>query len=215
MKPADSDVLRCERLRPDDLDSRRQIVKLHLESLPESLPSLLGPKVVDRYYGFLAASETDVVFMCRAGERILGAAVLSKAPDALMGKVVKHNLVVVAWRALVAAARSAKVANRIIRGYWHSKPPAAVQFTPEVVQIFVEENAQRQGIGRRLLEEVESYLRCASCSSYFVKTLPTSENRALDFYRRLGFVEVAEQRVQGVQFRFLKKELPPTGTTRE
>ena len=206
--PVDPDHLKCERLRPDDLDSRRQIAQLHLELLPDSLLSLLGLAVVERYYRLLATSETENVFFCRVRERVLGAAVLSTAPDTLMGRVLKHDLVVIAWRAMVRAMRSVKVARRLIRGCWYSKPPAAVRSIPEVVQIFVCADDRGQGIGRRMLGEVESHLRSESCSSYFVKTLPTSENRALGFYGQLGFVGVAEQRVQGVRFQFLKKELP-------
>ncbi len=196
-----------ERLQSSDFESRRQAATLHLASLPESLLSFLGLVRLERYYDYVTVAETETVFLYRSKEQVLGVAVLSRAPETLMVRALKHDLAKVLWRALIVSTRSATAARRFARARSGSALPAAVQGVPEVVQLFISASSRGQGIGELLLKEVESCLRGESRFSYYVKTPATSENRALRFYKRLGFVEVADERVHGVRYLFLVKEL--------
>ncbi len=197
----------CGRLTPNDVDSRRTVAKLHSESLGDSILSVLGPKVVARYYEFLVGSELEAVFVCRREGRVVGAAVLTEDPDTLTRRFVSHGSPVLLWLAAVGAARSLAVARRLVLSTRQPKPLGALEGLPEVVQLFVDPAVRGLGVGRAVLEEVESHLRGSAHRAYFVKTLAAGDNRALDFYNRLGFVPLGEQSVQGFRFRFLSKQL--------
>lgn len=198
----------CGRLTPNDVDSRRTVARLHSESLADSMVSVLGSKVVARYYEFLVGSELEAVFVCRRQGRVVGAAVLSEDPDTLSRRFLSNGSPVLLWHAVVGAARSPAVARRLVLSMREPKPLGALEGLPEVVQLFVDPAVRGLGAGREVLGEVESHLRGSARRAYFVKTLAAADNRALDFYNRLGFVAVGEQSLQGFRFRFLSKQLP-------
>jgi ribosomal protein S18 acetylase RimI-like enzyme len=58
--------------------------------------------------------------------------------------------------------------------------------------IVVDRHIQGRGIGRALVEAFEEYLRKSGVFAYRLDTL-TKNERAIRFYRELGFVEVARR----------------------
>lgn len=74
--------------------------------------------------------------------------------------------------------------------------------------IAVDSTAQRQGVGRALIDHVERYLISTSCVHYDLYTnIVMTEN--VQWYRRLGFVELRRVTEKGFDRVYFRKRLPP------
>ena len=70
--------------------------------------------------------------------------------------------------------------------------------------LFVDEKYHKQGVGRALMERLWSYLRYKKIPVCTVNSSPY----AVDFYHRLGFVDLDSEKVDGgIRFTPMKKEL--------
>ena len=91
-----------------------------------------------------------------------------------------------------------------------SKPVGLLQFRMdgdkcEVVVLI--STVPRQGIGRKLLESVESVAEDAGCSKLWLITT-NNNTAAIEFYRRIGWTQVAIHRGAMRAARKLKPEIP-------
>lgn len=59
----------------------------------------------------------------------------------------------------------------------------------ELLQLWVDESHRSQGVGSRLVREFEAQARSRGCRIFYLTTL---SYQAPDFYRRLGYVALAE-----------------------
>lgn len=72
-----------------------------------------------------------------------------------------------------------------------------------VYALFIEPDFERQGIGRKLMEEVEEWLTEMGCEQIWLETDRNSRVRANGFYRHLGWTESNIQ--PDGQARFIKQ----------
>lgn len=85
---------------------------------------------------------------------------------------------------------------RLLLALWHGEPAGTVAWYPfdseraEFKRLFVRERFRGHGIARPLVETVIAEVRAAGYRSLLCDTIPESMGRALEMYRRLGFVEI-------------------------
>ena len=75
--------------------------------------------------------------------------------------------------------------------------------------VSVAPGAQRHGYGRALIEFAETQVRPRGLIGLRLHT-PRAFANAIGFYRHLGFVELAEQNLEGHVFVFMMKRLDAT-----
>jgi GNAT superfamily N-acetyltransferase len=184
-----------------------RIAALHVESIDDSLPSLLGVSFARLLYRFLDRSDQEIVFVERIDSRVESVCVVSYAPATLHGRIVRATFPLVVWRAVVALLTRpvfrAMVWNLVrdaIRGGDHDEN------APEITYVFTNREMRGRSLGRRIVERVDSELAARGFERYFVKTIDDPSNRAVQFYAENGF-ECLGPRVEGgrtfVEFRKL------------
>jgi GNAT superfamily N-acetyltransferase len=191
-----------EQLDTPDLE---RLARLHVESIDDSLPALLGPRYAARLYRFLARSKDELLISERVEGRAESACVLSFAPQSLYGRIARATL---PW--LLGSAAVAVVARpafrRWLRGFLADPARGGEEdpHAPEITYIFTNARLRGSGLGARLLARVDHQLRKRGEEHCFVKTLDEPGNRAISFYEDNGF-EVIGTRVEGgrrfVEFR--------------
>ena len=187
-----------------------QAAALHVESIEDSLPALLGPGFAQRLYRYLDASESELVLVERIDGRVESVCVVSFEPESLRRRIARATLGYLAWR----AAWSVLVSPRFRAFLWNFARDAARgnedhARAPEITYVFT--NAQFRGrrLGERLVKQVDAELRDRGIDRYFVKTQDDSSNRAVRFFDENDFDRLGSRTEGGHTFIEFQKNIAP------
>lgn len=185
-----------------------QLANLHAMCLQDSLTTSLGRAVLKSYYQYVLDSKQDILFTVFEGEQVIGACVLSLAPDTLTKRFVKKNFLLVGLNMAKGFALSAFTRKKIINFLFNkgSKPSNIVDM-PEVVQIYTDASFRNKRIGTRLIEMTEEFLKEQGIACYYLKTLSDPENLALHFYHKRNFTKIDDCTFCGRAYTYLVKDL--------
>jgi GNAT superfamily N-acetyltransferase len=180
--------------------SNRDIARaaaLHVESIDDSLPALLGGHLVERLYGYLESSGSELVLVERVDGQIESVCVVSFEPESLQRRIARATFPELVWRAVGAV-----FANPLFRTMlWNTVRDAIAgaadpDKAPEITYVFTNTQFRGKHLGQRLIERVDTELRDRGFDCYFVKTLDDPSNRAIRFYDENGFERLGP-RVEG------------------
>jgi GNAT superfamily N-acetyltransferase len=156
------------------------LARMHIEALPESLVSLLGVAYARTFYRYVIASNEERLLTCRDEGQLVGACLLSLAPESLPRRLLTATPFLLyaprAWRRLPVRA--------LLKGGDAERPTAP---GPEILLIFTVDNARGQGIGGKLLAQGEALAKKCGHARMRVKTRDDRRNRAIGFYQRSGY----------------------------
>lgn len=174
-----------------------ELAHLHSTCLPASLLARLGERTLSEAYGYFAASPHERVLVARGdGAGILGAAVISLAPETLGRRLLLHTRLLLRpsrWLALLPAALEL-----------HDRQADAVAW-PDLVTLFVAVSARRRGVGAALLGSCAAECR-ASGSAGLCVYASAADATVIAFYIDNGFRRVGEpKRVRGQDLLLMQK----------
>lgn len=178
---------------------------LHHEALPGSIITQLGSSYTQAFYRFARSSRDEAIFIARSDvEGVLGAAVLSMDPKSLSRRLLFKTplLFHLASRPLLAIDVACGLFSAA--GLPHDR-----ERLPELVAIFSAESCRSRGVGKRLLDAIETYLASRRKSRYVVRTDDDPANRAIAFYRREGFQFAQKFSAHGHRFQLMIKQIDP------
>lgn len=183
---------------------------LHVESIDDSLPALLGCSLARRMYRYLESSESELVFVERIDDQAEAFCTVSFEPESLQGRIARATLPDLLWRAAWAVFESARFRVML----WNIARDALTRAedtakAPEITFIFTNTQFRGKRLGARLIERVDAELWDRGIDFYFVKTLDDPSNRAIRFYAENGFVSLGSRTKGGRRFvEFQKKPEP-------
>jgi GNAT superfamily N-acetyltransferase len=189
---------------PVQTEDITQLARLHRMTMPLSVLGRLGEGALERYYRWVAVSESEQLFISREDRLVVGAAVLSVRPATLIRRFVAADPLAFARDAAKAFAvdREFRADVRAFLSGSGAKSPLEM---PEVLQIFVAPQHQGQHAGSRLLDRVEIWLKHHGVSRYCVRTLVEDNQPTLAFYNRRGFQTAGESIFCGLRYHVLEK----------
>jgi len=194
-----------ERLSDSDL---ARVAALHIESIDDSLPALLGSGFAKRMYRYLEASDSELVLVERVSGRIESVCVVSFEPHDLQPRIVRATLVALAWGAAFAIFTRPEFRRLLWNVARDAVSGSDVEAkAPEITYVFTNAQLRGQRLGRKLVERVDAALREREIDGYFVKTLDDPSNRALRFYAENGFERVGSRTEGGRRFVEFHKDL--------
>lgn len=182
-----------------DIDA---LARLHESVLPDSRLSLFGRRYLASCYRYFLSSPRELVFVARLEHRMVGGGFASMAPESLSRRL----LIRTALLGELTLRPFGRGARQIAADLISPSPAPPRRQEPELVAIFVAPESRGQGIGEAICRAVEAELARRGAPSYRVRTERDPANRAIAFYRRLGFVEEGGD-PQG-RFMTLSKALP-------
>lgn len=205
-------------VRSDGLEPFRQIAALHIRLIHGGILPELGERFLTNLYREIAASRHGCVHAAFAGGRVVGFVVgasdiwkcaLSFRPGGCLrlGALLLTRL----WRlsilervlgSLTYPFRNARVPDR-------GAAPLSIH-RAELLAIAVAETAQGRGIGRLLVQALETFL-AAPVTHYFVST-NVQEKQSNAFYRELGFSPAGQMRHHDLVVQLYIKALGQTAS---
>lgn len=188
-------------IEPAAAPDAEALAALHGAILPGSRLSLFGQGYLTSCYRYFIGSRDELVFVARSCGSVIGGAFVSLAPASLSRRLVMHTSLLLQ----LTLRPMGKGARQIIADLFQSAPPSPGQ--PELVAIFVAPDQQGRRIGEAICRAVEADLMQRQLRSYVVHTERDPGNRAIAFYRRLGFVP-AEPSGSTHRLMLLGKTLP-------
>lgn len=179
------------------------IVSVHVESFPRSATTLLGTETVRRYYEwlFLGPHQARYLGAC-VDDRLAGFCIGGQFKGALIGFLRQNKaylcrqLLTRPWLLASEEVRTAlsTAGSRLLRVRAEGLPSALRG--PEIAQFGILAIAtapayRGSGIGAGLMGEAERLARRLQCRAMGLTVSPTNKS-AINFYKRLGWVEVME-----------------------
>lgn len=181
---------------------------LHVESIDDSLPALLGGSLVRRLYRYLDSSDLELVLVERIDGDVESVCVVSFEPESLQGRIARATFPELVWRAAWGVIVSPlfrsmlwNVVLDVISG------PEKRARAPEITYVFTNMQFRGKRLGKRLIERVDAELRDRGIERYFVKTLDEPSNRAVRFYDENGFDRLGSRMEGGRRFVEFQKDL--------
>lgn len=195
----------------DDSLSERDIgvlARLHVESLPDSLISVVGERYARVFYRHLSSSRDEFLYLERGGANgtdVVGACVVSLHPETLNRRLLRTTpLLPMSMMAITRLPLRSIFAKLLAK----SRTPAATQPSgPEIILIFTLPGLRGVGSGTRLLMRAESWLAARGVERVFVKTRDVADNRAIRFYEKAGFRRIASIVKQGKNLALFDKHI--------
>jgi ribosomal protein S18 acetylase RimI-like enzyme len=188
--------------RATELDDRHlpAIVALHARVFPDAVLTELGPEVLDRYYRWQVLGPHDVLALGVAspdgdgldglvlGGRFRGSMIgfVKQHPALLARQLLRHPGIVLQGRGRAAVRTGVRLLLRPARTTRIERPERVPAGSFGVLVVAVDPGAQRRGVGRALLAEVEDRARQAGYERMHLTLDPTNA-AATSFYRRLGW----------------------------
>jgi GNAT superfamily N-acetyltransferase len=185
-----------------------RLAELHVGSIEDSIPTLVGVPFAAEFYRFIAESPREWLLVDRIGEEIAIACVVSDEPETVYARTVRHT-----WRALLRGAALAFFTNAGFRRFvWaflreRLRGAAAPIPGPEIAYLFTAPEYRSRRLGRHLIERVDAWLESRGVDLYWVQTLDDPANRAIGFYERAGFRRTGHRRERGRDFVVFQKPL--------
>lgn len=178
-----------------------RMAALHVESIDDSLPALLGVAFARRLYRFFEASSRELVVVERVEGRVASVCVVSFDPASLQSRITRATL-----GSLVPAAAAAFLAKAAFRAHLRHAVADAIKgsdtalHAPEITYVFTDRQLRGRQLGKRLIERVDRGLAARGFDTYYVKTLDDPDNRAIAFYQANGFARIGSRLEGGRRF---------------
>ena len=183
--------LRIVPLGGDHID---EVIRIHLAGMGYSLNSRLGRDHMRFLYQTIASYPGGYAGVALEGDRPVGVVTgvldLAKFTSGLLRKMPVTRIATTAVRLLSKPA--------LLREWRKGQVIAAPVFLggaevrAVLTAIVVDPAIQGKGVGRALVEAFEQFLRTAGVLAYRLDTLIKNE-RAIRFYRDIGFLEIARR----------------------
>jgi ribosomal protein S18 acetylase RimI-like enzyme len=173
-----------------------RLARLQVELLPGSRLSRLRVPAARAFWRFAERSSLEDIVVARRGGEIAGAGLVTLSSATLSRRLLRSRFV------LHALARL-PLALSMLRS--DSTPADGC----ELVMLFTDRRWQGQGIGRRMIADIEARLRDFGVRQYVVRSEDAPGNRAVAFYLGCGFVREGRFVVSGTPFLRLTRRIPP------
>jgi ribosomal protein S18 acetylase RimI-like enzyme len=185
-----------------------RIAELHVRSIDDSIPTMLGARYARAFFRYLARAPFEHLFVERVHGRIESVCVVSMAPDTVYLRTLRATLPQLALGAALALFRSGKFRRFLVRFVADLLRGTAGQpHAPEITYIFTNPDRRSCGIGRSLVRRVDEFLAERGVPTYYVRTIDETWNRALGFYDAQGFLRIGRQQEGGRPFAVFEKSL--------
>lgn len=159
------------------------LAALHGAILPGSRLSLFGHAYLASCYRYFIRSPDELVFVAHADLGVVGGAFVSLAPGSLSRRLIGRTPLL--W--YLALRPLGRGARQILADLLQPASAPAAPDQPELIAIFVAPKERGRGVGELICRAVERELIRRKFASYVVHTERDPDNRAIAFYRRLGF----------------------------
>lgn len=200
------------RLTPADTTLLNAAAHLHADNIEHGVLPLLGIPFLRSVYRGLTRGPNMGVWVALEDSRILGFVAGSADVQHAYARVARSDgpgLAVLAIRGLL----SPRVLRRLpalltyLAGPQERSHPDNRHRRAELLAMAVEPTARQAGVGRALVNTLETALRLAGeCDEYYVTT-NIDDPRSNNFYRRLGFEPVTTMRHHVLTLQVYRKNL--------
>ena len=193
-------TFRIDRMSPGDI---APVVALQIAYLDGSVVTQLGPVFLTRFLRVTLQHDPSRAFVARDGSaRIVGFAIGSLDVHAF-NQFVKPRVFTALVHALLTPSRVALIgsmARMVVEG--EPEPPIPA----ELLLLVVDPTTRRQGIGAKLLQELENAFAVGNVARYRV-AIRSHLSEARAFYSALHFEHEQERTVLGRPMVYLTKRL--------
>lgn len=174
-------------LRQGRIGDSNQMAKVHIMCLPNDFLPTLGEKFLTELYKRLIPMNKPFCLVEVENKNVVAFAIATKDTDKTFAYIIKNNFVT--FLLLLATKVIAKpiILKDILSTFFYtSKSSNTMQSKAELLVICVSPSNQKKGIGKKIINKLNSLFKKSGVHEYIV-TLYTNHKNAEKFYKKLGF----------------------------
>ncbi len=177
----------CELVKLTKEDSS-EITKVHILSFPNFFLTELGNEVLNVFYSGLIQDYSTIVWGVRNEEKLVGFFVASTSPVGLYSRIFRRHLLAFFLPLTRAFLRDFDLLKRMIISLKSSKGMTATKlYSVALLSICVSPSLAGKGIGKKLLNKLESELVLSGHYGYYLTTDKENNEGTNIFYLNNGF----------------------------
>lgn len=185
----------------------KDIVRLHLNRLPDYLFAKLGKSVLRHIYSLELKDAESQIYVAEEDGSIIGFISGTKSSKGLSNKAKKSpSIVLSTFLRLVTHPTLSK------NVFDYLKYPAKKPDRPEILAIVVDEGHQGKGVGAALLDRLVEGFREKACDSVFV-LCGEGLAAANSLYKKRGFVQSSKLELAGTLMNIYGLKIRPVEST--
>lgn len=177
--------MKIEPIQKNDIET---LAYLHKKNLITPV-SKIGEAYLRKFYTLiLSDSKTHIYFLTREGKEITGAITATmefRKTSELLKKIISLSLLFDVLKALLLGKVTINELIERLRFERHLLKNTPTPY-PVILTLFIDQNHQRKGVGKSLVETVLKELKNRGIKKIYVDTLKTNK-KAISFYQSLGF----------------------------
>jgi len=172
-----------------------EVAKLHVNSLPNDLLPQLGIKYLNHFYSFINKSPHDGLLVGAIDGKIVGSVSYTLRSASFLKRSVINTLSSFSRHFVTRYFNSKKLRIASLNIILSLLSTNKIDLSPELAFIFTDSKFRSMGIGSKLINNLEIVLRKKGLNKYFVKTINSKGNQAIDFYEKNKFTCIGEKSI--------------------
>jgi ribosomal protein S18 acetylase RimI-like enzyme len=163
-----------------------EVVALHAGALGGTLAAL-GPGVLETWYRHALESSHHVAYALHADGRFAGFVMGASNPPLFRRDLFQRRILGLLTRISLGALHNPRAGLALVKSVFGERPDYDPE-VPELIYLAVHPETEGQGFGKTLVEAFAASKQLPA--GHFELSVEKSNDRALAFYRNIGFTEV-------------------------
>ena len=180
------------------------VAQLHIHSLTGLLRDL-GPRATRAYYHGAARSSSAIGYVCVEESGLVGFVLGSANPQQLRREILTNSFFQTILGTCSGVVRKPSTFRLLLSSFFLDNEGFDPR-TAELIYLAVDGNQRSSGIGKQLVECFSKKLSKLSVTAYEL-SVDADNQKAINFYDRLGFVEISRYREFGIDHKRYRLEL--------
>ena len=167
------------------------IAHIHFLQLNTDFLSSLGENFLRLLYEVLIKNKKIIILVYEDKGKVLGFVSGAKNFDENFKKIIFNNLIKFLLKIIPSAIKNPKLLRNLFETIFYTNQQLDIHVKSELLSIAIDNKFHRQGIGKKLVYELEKILINEKATSYKVSVNKTNKKANL-FYKSLNFIKKGE-----------------------
>lgn len=190
-------------IKPLELKHIPQVAKIHVRALKQDFLPSLGTDFLEILYSGVIKNNEAFGFVAEEKNKVIGFVIGTKNMDRFFKTALTANFLKLVYLMAIKLLSRPALIKKTLETFLYTKKDKGPK--SELVVIAVLDKWQGKGIGKKLVQSLETFLKNIRISKY--KVTVYADKKAVKFYGKLNYSKLAEFNLYGKPWHIYEKSI--------